>query len=357
MPSELHPHVAEVIRGAEQPGDVFDSRVVLSIPMRTRFRGIVTRECMLLRGPQGWAEFSPFLEYSPQVSARWLGAAVEAAALPRLTPQRDSIPVNATIPAVPAYEVPGIAFRYGDAPAVKVKIAERGIDSLEEDVERIAAVRRVFPDADLRCDANGAYTREEALTAMRALADLGLQYIEQPVMLVEELARVREIADAEGIGIPIAADESIRRASDPLRVAELGAADVIIVKAQPLGGVRAAKEVVEASGLPTIVSSAVESAVGISSGLELASVIDQPAGADALIGAEPACGLATAELVVSDLAGGAHPIVGGRIAVGGAEPLESELTKWRAEPDRIEWWEQRLEKCWALLKERAEAAA
>jgi len=200
---------------------------------------VTTREAALVRGPKGWGEFAPFLEYDDAESSRWLAAAIEAAYHGWPAPVRDSVPVNATVPAVPAGEVAGVLQRYDGCTTAKVKVAELG-QRLDDDVDRVAEVRGVMgPQARIRVDANGGWTVAEATDALRRLAAYGLEYAEQPCASVEELAELRVALARNGIGVLVAADESIRKAEDPMRVVREEAADVIVVKVAPLGGVRA----------------------------------------------------------------------------------------------------------------------
>ncbi len=261
------------------------SPVVFRIPMRTRFRGQTVREGVLLHGPAGWGEFSPFPEYGPRECARWLACAREAAFEGWPEPVRDSVPVNATVPAVGPEQAHDIVRRSGCGTA-KVKVAERG-QTFDDDVARVEAVRDALgPGGRLRIDANGAWDVDEAVRRLKRLDRFDLEYAEQPCATLEELAAVRR-----GCDVPIAADESIRRAEDPLRVRAAEAADIAVVKVQPLGGVREALKVVEACGLPAVVSSAVETSVGLAAGLALAA---------ALPALPYACGLGTMALLAGD---------------------------------------------------------
>jgi O-succinylbenzoate synthase len=258
------------------------------VPMRLRFRGVTERTGMLLRGPAGWGEFSPFPDYGPAYASRWLAAAIEAATTPPPPPRRDRIPVNTTVPAVDAATAHDLVARSGCATA-KVKVAETGQD-LSTDVERVAAVRDALgPDGHVRVDANGAWDVESAVLAIARLdrAAGGLEYVEQPCRTLEELREVRRRVD-----VPLAADESVRTAEDPLQVAGLDAADIVIVKVQPLGGVHRALEVVDAAGMPAVVSSALETSVGLAAGVALAAALPE---------LPHACGLGTATLLVSDV--------------------------------------------------------
>lgn len=343
----ISPEVRTVLDHTAAPGDLFERVVPVALPMMARFRGLTVRETCLVKGPAGWAEFAPFTEYDVPEASRWLLAAVESAALPMPRPLRDRVLVNATIPAVPAHRVPAIAARYPGVSAVKVKIAERGIASLDEDLARVAAVRRALPDAAVRCDANGAYTHDEAKTALTALARTGpLQYVEQPVADVHGLARLREWVSIARLPVPIAADESIRKVSDPLSVAALGAADVIVVKVQPLGGIRAAASIIEAAGLPAVVSSALESSVGLAAGAALAAHLPLSSTAQDLLGTEPAAGLGTAALFAGDVAAPGLLPQDGSLPLGRIEPDEQLLAAHAAGPERARFWTERLEACW-----------
>ena len=349
----ISPEVRTVLEHTPQPRDLFERIVPVALPMATRFRGITVRETCLVQGPAGWAEFAPFVEYETPEASRWLLATIESAALPFPRPLTEGpVPINATIPAIPAEEVPAIAARFPGVTAVKIKIAERGIASLDEDVRRVEAVRRALPGVAVRCDANGAYCDDDAKTALTALARTGpLQYVEQPVADVEALARLREWASIARLPVPIAADESIRKVSDPLRVAALGAADVIVVKAQPLGGIRAAASVIEAAGLPAVVSSALESSVGLAAGVALAAHLPVPEAAVGLLGERPAAGLGTAALLSGDVADPALLPVDGALPWGRVSPDEELLARYAAGHERARFWTERLEACWTHLKD------
>lgn len=313
---------------------------VVTIPLHARFRGVTHREAVLLDGPAGWGEFAPFLEYEPREAARWLAAAVEAAWVGWPDPVREVVPVNATVPAVAAGEVAGVVARFDGCRTAKVKVAERG-QSLDDDLARVAEVRRVMgPDARVRVDANGGWSVDDALWALDALSRHGLEYAEQPCATVEELAALRIALARNGIDVPVAADESIRKAEDPLLVARLEAADLVVVKVAPLGGVRAALGVVEACGLPAVVSSALDTSVGIRAGVALAA---------ALPSLEHACGLGTVALLDGDVA--AAPLVprGGALGIRPVEVSRNRLEALAAPPDRVRWWRERVAACHAEL--------
>lgn len=263
-----------------------------AIPLRTRFRGITERRGMVWRGPVGWAEWSPFEDYSPLQAAPWLRAAREQATQPFPDPVRDRVPVNCTIPAVGPDIAATMAIESGCRTA-KIKVAEPG-QTAGADLARVAAVRDALgPQGRLRVDANGAWEVDEAYAALSDLGGFDLEYAEQPCMAVEDLARLRHRLRAGGRSIKIAADESIRRAEDPYRVAELEAADIAVLKVQPLGGVRACLEIADRIGLPVVVSSAVETSIGIRAGVALAAALPE---------LPYACGLNTIRLLTDDLA-------------------------------------------------------
>ncbi|GAA1770756.1 o-succinylbenzoate synthase [Streptomonospora arabica] len=257
-----------------------------AIPMRTRFRGLDVREGLLVRGPAGWGEFSPFPEYGPPECARWWAACREAADLGWPAPVRDRVPVNATVPAVGPEQAARIVAEGGCSTA-KVKVAEAG-QGPADDIVRVEAVRdAIGPGGRVRIDVNGGWDVDTAVRMLAELARFDLEYVEQPCASLEELAQVRRRSR-----VPVAADESIRRAEDPVRVRAAGAADIVVLKVQPLGGVRSALEVAAACGLPVVVSSAVETSVGLAAGVALAAALPE---------LPYACGLATMRLLEADV--------------------------------------------------------
>jgi O-succinylbenzoate synthase len=312
---------------------------VVCLPMRVKFRGILQREALLLRGPLGWGEFGPFPEYGDAESSRWLAAAVEAGWAGFPAPLRDSIPVNATVPAVPADRVPEVLARFGRVDAVKVKVAERG-QGLDDDAARVAAVRAALPHAAIRVDANGGWNVAEAVTALTRLAAVGLEYAEQPVPDIAGLAEVRRRLRASGAPVPIAADESVRKEDDPLKVARAGAADLIVVKVAPLGGVRRALDVVAQAGLPAVVSSALDTSVGIRAGLALAAALPE---------LPYACGLGTVSLLAADITQDSLVPDDGAIALRDVHPAPELLAGHAAAPERRDWWLDRLRRVHAVL--------
>jgi len=300
--------------------------------MRVRFRGIDVREVALIEGPCGWGEFGAFGEYAAPEAAAWLASGIEAAYSPAPEPVRNLIPINATVPAVPAAQVPEVLARFPGARTAKVKVAERG-QSLADDVARVQAVRAAVPV--VRVDANGGWSVPQAVEAARALTATGaLEYLEQPCATVAELAELRCLTD-----VPVAADESIRKASDPLRVVRERAADIAVVKVAPLGGVSRLLAVAAQIDIPIVVSSALDSAVGMSRGLLAAGCL--PA-------LDHACGLGTGGLFVEDVAEMAAP-VDGFLPVESVAPDPARLAALAAPPARRDWWIERVRQCYPLL--------
>ena len=288
-----------------------------AIPMRTMFRGITVREGALIEGPAGWGEFSPFAGYGPRECARWLGSAVEAATVGWPDPVRGQVPVNVTVPAVGPDRAHQIVAGSGCRTA-KVKVAQRGQRDAD-DIARVEAVRDALgPAGRIRVDANGSWDVGQARRMLRRLARFGLEYAEQPCGTLHELAELRRTVD-----VPLAADESVRRAEDPLRVRAAGAADIVVLKVAPLGGVRAALRVAEACGLPVVVSSAVESSVGLAAGAALAA---------ALPALRYDCGLATMSLLAGDVTADPLAGTGGQLPVRRATVDPRRLAEFEADP-------------------------
>ncbi|AMO63187.1 enolase superfamily enzyme related to L-alanine-DL-glutamate epimerase [Mycolicibacterium phlei] len=313
-------------------GDIVDRLHVVALPMRVRFRGITVREVALIDGPAGWGEFGAFLEYEPPEAAHWLASALEAAYQPAPAAHRDRIPINATVPAVAAAEVPGVLARFPGARTAKVKVAEPG-QTLADDVARVNAVRALVPT--VRVDANGGWTVDEAVAAATALtADGPLEYLEQPCRSVAELAELRRRVD-----VPVAADESIRKAEDPLRVVRENAADVAVLKVAPLGGIRKMLDIAAQIDIPIVVSSALDSAVGIGRGLLAAAALPE---------LRHACGLGTGGLFVEDVAEPVAP-EDGYLPVRTVVPDPARLDALAVPAERRQWWIDRIRDCLPLL--------
>lgn len=313
---------------------------VYAIPMTHRFRGITVREGILLEGPRGWGDFCPFEEYDDTSAAAWLAAALEAAWIGWPTAVRPSVAVNAIVPAVD----PGRAFELVAASGcatAKCAVADPA-GSLSADADRVAAVRAALgPGGQLRVDANGRWDVDTAVLSLGVLDEVaeGLQYAEQPCRTLDELAEVRRRTH-----VPIAADESIRRAEDPLAVARAHAADVAVVKCAPLGGVRRALAVAgqlatgsdEVRAMPVVVSSALETSVGLAAEAALAG---------ALPDLDLACGLGTLALLDRDVVRERPALVDGRVAVPSAPPVpDVDALAACAQRDRAreQWWRERI---------------
>jgi len=298
--------------------------------MRSRFRGLQHRDGVLVRGAAGWGEFSPFWDYSDAEAMRWWAAAREASDEGFPAPVRDRVPVNVTVPAVGPDHAAAIVRGSGGCTTAKVKVAEPG-QSIAEEEARLEAVREALgPAGKIRVDANGAWDVETALSRLRQLdrAAGGLEYAEQPCAAVEELAAVRR-----RINVPVAADESIRRAEDPMAVVRAEAADIVVLKVQPLGGVRAALRIAEETGLPVVVSSALESSVGIAAGVALAAALPE---------LPFACGLATVQLFERDVTDDPLLPVDGHLPVRAVTPSDSALRAVAADTDTRRRWQRRV---------------
>lgn len=312
--------------------ELLDRLHVVALPMRVRFRGITTREVALIDGPAGWGEFGAFLEYQPLEASAWLVAGIEAAYGEPPEGRRDRIPINATVPAVSATQVPEVLARFPGVRTAKVKVAEPG-QNLADDVDRVNAVRELVET--VRVDANGGWSVEAAAQAAVALtADGPLEYLEQPCATVAELAALRRRVD-----IPIAADESIRKADDPLAVVRSHAADVAVLKVAPLGGIASFLAIAAQIDIPVVVSSALDSVVGITAGLIAAAALPE---------LDYACGLGTARLFVADVAEPMLP-VDGFLPVGPVTPDPARLQALGTPPARRQWWIDRVKTCYSLL--------
>jgi O-succinylbenzoate synthase len=310
---------------ADVVADLLPTLRAFAIPMPVRFRGTTVREGALLHGPAGWGEFSPFPEYGPRECARWLACALESAAFGWPAPVRSSVPVNVTVPAVDPVQAHAIVSRSGCRTA-KVKVAEPGQPE-SADVDRVEAVRdAIGRSGNVRIDANGGWDVDTAERMLTALARFDLEYAEQPCPSLPELATLRR-----RVNVPLAADESIRRAEDPLRVRAAGAADIVVLKAQPLGGVRAGLEIAADCGLPAVVSSAVDTSVGLAAGVALAAALPE---------LPYACGLATMSLLAGDVTAQPLAEIGGQVPVRAAVVDPAELARW--EVDAADWRERLL---------------
>ncbi len=311
-------YAAGLVRRAagDWPGLLASARA-FAIPMRTRFRGITVREGALITGPAGPGEFSPFAEYGPRECARWLACALEAALTGWPAAVRETVPVNVTVPAVGPQQAHAIVSASGCRTA-KVKVAEKGQPGTA-DIERVEAVRDALgPAGKIRVDANAAWDVGQAARMLTELGRFGLEYAEQPCPTLDQMAQLRRQVD-----VPLAADESIRRAEDPLRVRAAGAADIVVIKAQPLGGVRAGLQIAAACGLPAVVSSALETSVGLAAGVALAAALPE---------LDYACGLATMSLLTGDVTADPLAEQAGELPVRGAAVDAEQLSRWETDP-------------------------
>ena len=319
--------------------DLLASAHVLSIPVRVKFSGVQHREVVLLEGSHGWTEWSPFLEYDDEEAAVWLRAALEFgfSETPQLS--TSAIDINATLAAVSAEQVEEQLAAFGQFRTVKIKVAEPG-QSIADDLARVRRVHELHPEVAIRLDANGGFNVETAIELAKELAleSIDLQYFEQPVKTIAELAEVR--LKLARIGVKVAADESVRKVSDPLAVANANAADVLVIKAQPLGGIRSALDITREAKLPVTVSSALETSVGISMGLHLAAALDVQS-FDA--------GLGTVALLADDVCEEPFIAQNGLLYVKRAVPSETKLAKLAADSERVDWWRARLERCYNLI--------
>ena len=312
--------------------DLLATLRVIALPARTNFRGVNVREVALMQGPQGWGEFSPFLEYDENECRPWLASAIEAATVARPARYRDAIAVNGIIPELnDKKEIEALMQKYSGAKTFKVKVGH----NLVEGIIRVARVFSNAPKAAIRIDVNGLWSVDEALTHLYAYyEEIGpFEYVEQPCATVEEL---RELKRKIKIPLRIAADEIIRKAPDPFAVDLTDAADIVMLKVQPLGGIQRSLDIAAHHRLPVVVSSALESAIGIEYGLELAASIS-----DLTFD----CGLATGSLLASDVA--EHKIIDGKITLGQISPHFVGLD---VSPERYEWWKNRIMQTWEQIK-------
>ena len=304
---------------------ILDSLRVISLPMKTNFRGINHREVALFKGPQGWAEFSPFLEYSDEESARWLACAIEAAtqAPPKL--YRSSVGVNATMPALNGEsEIAQILAGFPGCTTVKIKVGTNE----KEDLERIATVRKLSPQSKIRIDVNGLWSVDHAAKFLELCGQI--EYVEQPCATADELRQLKSRVDVKIVG-----DEILRKSANLFEIDLRGAIDILMLKVQPLGGIKNAHALAAHHKMPVVVSSALESAVGINYGLMLAASFEEMSFD---------CGLATGSLLATNVAD--IPIVDGKMEIKGFEPNFDGL---EVSAQRFDWWKNRIMRTAALL--------
>ena len=309
---------------------------VLALPMRTTFRSLDVRETALIKGKNGWGEFAPFVEYSDQESLPWLESAIEAADKPLSPALRESIPINATVPASnDEAEIEQILSWYPGVDTVKIKVGT----GIKEDLARIQAVRKHLPKAKIRIDVNGSWSVKDALFNISAIYEVTgdlLEYVEQPVASLDELKQLKE---GMSVDVKIAGDEVLRKAKDPFAISLDGAIDILMLKVSPLGGIKRAMDLASHHKLPVVISSALESAVGISYGLALAARVPN---------LDYACGLGTSALFNQDI--GDIPIINGAIKAA-SYPIDLErIERYELKGERLEWWRNRISRVWNLRR-------
>ncbi len=309
---------------------ILESLRVISVPTRTNFRSVKYREFALFEGAKGWGEFSPFLEYTPAECVPWLASGIEAAFVTPPPLIRSEIEINATLPAVnDRAEIATILSWFSGCKTVKIKVGHE----LEEDRARISTVREIMPDAKIRIDVNGSWTVADAITALHTiLADGDIEYVEQPCATIEEL---RELKNRLDVPVLIAGDEIVRKSANPLEIELTGAIDILMLKVAPLGGIQKSLEIARVHALPVVVSSALDSAVGISRGIHLAASLPH---------LDYACGLGTGELLLDDV--GSLPIIDGMISVQAITPDMAALERHEVSDDRVSWWLARIRDTW-----------
>ena len=321
--------------------DLVSTAKVVSIPLRTKFRGLTERELLVFEGPNGWSEWAAFTEYQDEEAVVWLAAAIEWGFEQVPEPVRNQIPVNAILPAVPTEEIGKVLGRAGKFSTVKIKVADPK-QSIADDLNRVLEVKNLFPDTKLRLDANGGYTVPQALELLQELANqsIELEYFEQPVATIAELAELRVEIGKRGWKVKVAADESVRRSSDPLAVELAGAADLLVLKSAPLGGIRNALDIASSSNLEIAASSAMQSSIGLAAELHFAASLPN-LNFDA--------GLGTGHLFGGDLSSDRLVPVDGVIELRRPEINTSSLDILKAEDHRYDWWIARLERCSRIL--------
>jgi O-succinylbenzoate synthase len=309
---------------------------VLALPMRTTFRSLDVRETALIKGESGWGEFAPFVEYSDQESLPWLESAIEAADKPLSPALRELIPINATVPASNnEAEIEQILSWYPGVDTVKIKVGT----GIKEDLARIQEVRKHLPKAKIRIDVNGSWSVKEALSNISAIYEVAgdsLEYVEQPVASLDELKQLKE---GVSVDVKIAGDEVLRKAKDPFAISLDGAIDILMLKVSPLGGIKRAMDLASHHKLPVVISSALESAVGISHGLALAARIPK---------LDYACGLGTSALFNQDISD--IPIISGAIKVKNYPIDIAQIERHELKGERLEWWRNRISRVWNLRR-------
>ena len=296
---------------------------VVSIPVKNTFRGIKSREIALFEGPAGWSEFSPFLEYDNKQSAIWMKAALEAATKPAPTPLRNEVMVNATLPNIKPGEVEKVLSNFDGCTTIKIKINDFTIDR-----ELLIESLKHVPNARFRLDINGGWTLDEAIVNLKnyegEFAGL-IDYVEQPCIDIADLKVLKNET-----GIKIAVDESIRKflGSDLTKLKDV--ADIAVIKWAPSGGINAALDLIKQISLPVVVSSALDSSVGISHGLALACAIPNLYGA---------CGLATVALLEGDVT--SDSLLASKGVIANHKITPDRISEFKVDNHRQKWWQDR----------------
>lgn len=327
--------------------DLLERSHVVSIPLRQPFRGLTHRETMLFEGDRGPAEWAAFVEYDDREAAWWLASALEqgfATDLPRVPGNIDEVRVNAIIPAIDPAELPGLLRRFGAITSVKLKVAEPGQTPID-DVTRLAKLRQlVGPDVTIRLDANGAWEVAEAEQNLFMFAAFDIDYVEQPVASLENMARIRK--RMAGTGIRIAADESLRKGGAIEDIVNTHAADLVVLKVNPLGGIRRCLTIARTArdrGIGVVVSSGLETSVGISHAAHLQALLMD------LYGDIEDSGLGSLSLFEGDVV--TQPLNQKRGAIPLTPPVldPRKVKKFHADDERTAWWRERLRRVFRLV--------
>lgn len=317
--------------------------IAFALPLTTKFRSTEVRTGLVFQGSAGWGEFAPFPEYNDEIAGRWLAGSLEAAFGDWPEPIRPSVPINAIIPAVEPTTAASMTFKavveHGMT-TLKVKVANKD-QTVEDDLARLEAIKSQLEDlsvdrVNIRIDVNGAWSAQEAIDLMRKyeLAAGGLDYVEQPCATLAECAFVK----AE-TAVRIAVDEGLRLAKEINPTAIRNSADVLIVKAIPMGGVRNSLIAIQEIGLPVVVSGSLDTSVGLASGLVLAASVPDLAGA---------CGLGTGTLFAKDLVAQTLLPRNGEITVTIQKPDPGLLAQANANVSKADQliWQDRMIRAW-----------
>lgn len=327
--------------------DLIDNAHVVSIPLKQEFRGLSNRETMIFEGDNGPAEWAAFTEYDDLEAAWWLASAIEqgfATDLPPIPGHIKNIRINGIIPAVDVSGLQALTKKFQGVNSIKVKVAEPGQTTID-DLARISKIRElVGPDVALRLDANGAWEVAEAERNLFMFQGFGIDYVEQPVKTLDEMAKLRK--RLTGTGIRIAADESLRKGGSIHDIINADAANVVIVKVSPLGGISRCLEIAreaQSVDIGVVVSSGLETSVGIAHAARLQAVL---AGT---YNANEDAGLGTLTLFQGDVVTQPLTHVGGAIPVTPPVLDPRKLKRYKADEERTKWWQERLRRVYDRL--------